>query len=115
MPMEVLRTTTLDQVRDGMLAALIDEHISKIYADCSERPALKKARKISIEISFTPSGESPMETVDIEFKVKPSLPPEGFTRQMKALSRSKGFGFAPDTDNVDFDPQQTHFEDTEKE
>ena len=110
MPMEVLRTETLHLVRDGMLREVIDEKLAAIYKDCVERPTLQTARKLKIELNITPTGESPLDAVNIEFKVKEDVPAQGFKRDMKAIRRPKGFGVTPDTDSVDMDPNQNTFE-----
>jgi len=50
MAMELLRTATLVDVRDGMLAHQIDAELVKVHADCVERPGLKKARTVTLTI-----------------------------------------------------------------
>jgi len=107
MTMQILRTATLAQVRDGMLAQQLDLELAKVHEDCVQRPQLQKARKVVLEIVMTPTGEDPLDDCDIEFNVKPaSLPATVFARRMKSMKRNKGFGFDADTDNIDHSPMQ---------
>jgi len=104
--MEILRTKTLDQIHDGAVAMMIDEALSAVYADCDDRPGLAKARKVTIEISITPNGESPMTHADVGVFVGKKIPPKGVQRTMKASTRNNGFAFSPDTDSIEHDERQ---------
>ena len=107
MTMQILRTATLSQVRDGMLAQQLDLELAKVHEDCVQRPGLQKSRKVVLEIVMTPTGDDPLEAVDVEFNIKPAaLPATCITRQMKSMKRNKGFGFDVDTDNIDHAPTQ---------
>ncbi len=107
MTMEVLRTASLPSVRDGMVAYQLDTELAKIHADCSDRPTLKQARKVTLEISVTPSGDDPLDGVEVKFKVnQASLPATEIVRQMKSLRKRNGFAFDSDTDSLDHDPLQ---------
>lgn len=107
MAMELLRTATLVDVRDGLLAHQIDAELVKIHADCLERPGLKKARKVTLEISITPPGtDDPLDGAEVEFTVKASLPATSIVRQMKSLRKRNGFAFDADTDSLDHDSAQ---------
>lgn len=101
MPMDILRTKTLHLVRGGDLAAHLDAEITKIFADCDDRPRLKKPRKIVLEMVVTPIGDDILDAVDVDFNVKSSIPATKIARPMKAVRRHKGFGFDHDTDNID--------------
>ena len=107
MTMQILRTATLSQVRDGMLAQQLDLELAKVHEDCVQRPGLQKSRKVVLEIVMTPTGDDPLEADDVEFNIKPaSLPATCITRQMKSMKRNKGFGFDVDTDSIDHSPSQ---------
>jgi hypothetical protein len=107
MTMQILRTATLAQVRDGMLAQQLDLELVRVHQDCVQRPELLKPRKVVLEIVITPTGEDPLEAVDVEFHVKQAvLPATRIVRQLKAMNRNKGFGFDADTDNIDHSPSQ---------
>lgn len=101
MSMQILRTATLAQIRDGVLAAQLDAELVKIHHDCVERPGLKKPRKVTLEITVTPIGDDPLDAVDIEFQVKASIPATKINRPMKSLKGRNGFGFDIDTDSID--------------
>ena len=99
---QILRTSTLHDIRDGLLAQQLDTELVKVHSDCVDRPLLKKARKVTLEITITPTGEDdPLESVDIEFQVKSSIPATKISRQMKSLKGRNGFGFDSDTDSID--------------
>lgn len=106
MAMELLRTASLADVRDGMLAHQLDGELVKVHADCVDRPNLKKARTITLSITFTPVGDDPLDGVDVEFSVKTSLPPATIARQMKSYARRNGFAFDTDTDSISHDVRQ---------
>ena len=110
MTMELLRTATLAAVRDGILAHQLDAELVKIHADCSDRPGLKKSRKVKLEISFTPSGDDPLDGVEVEFTVTSSLPATSIVRQMKSIRKRNGFAFDSDTDSLDHDPLQNRLD-----
>ena len=104
--MQILRTATLAEIRDGILAHQLDAELAKIHADCVDRPNLKKARKVSLEITVTPIGDDPLDAVDVEFQIKSSIPATKIVRPMKSLKKRNGFGFDGDTDSVSHAPTQ---------
>lgn len=106
MTMELLRTASLADVRGGMLAHQLDSELVKIHSDCVDRPGLKKARTITLSITFTPVGDDPLDGVDVEFSVKSSLPPATIARQMKSYAKRNGFAFDSDTDSISHDVRQ---------
>lgn len=99
--MQVLRTQSLPEVRDGALAALLDQKIADAYADCADRPALVKDRTVTLTVKIKPTGESPMEAAIVDFTVASKIPAQGFARQMKASPKYRGLVFEADTDNAD--------------
>ena len=113
--MQVLRLETLGEVRDGLLAAQINAELVKIHHDCIDRPGLVKPRKVTLEITVTPSGESPLEQVDVDFNVKSSIPATKISRQMKALKGRNGFGFDADTDSIDHVASQRRLDGIDEE
>lgn len=65
----------LHEFDGGSLAHLFDRGARDIYLDLDDRAKLKKARKLTIEISFTPSqDEGELEEVEVSGKVKLSIP-----------------------------------------
>ncbi len=100
--MDILRTSSITKVRDGAIAAQFDAELVRIHNDCMERPRLKKPRKVVLEITITPSGEDdPLDSVDVEFQVKATLPPVKLSRPMKSIGKRNGFAFDADTDDID--------------
>jgi hypothetical protein len=107
--MEILSTETLHLFRDGMLAEMLDAEIKKVYKDCLERPALKKTRTVTLNLKFTPPGDTVLDACGIEAETKSSIPAQGFVRQVKAHRAHQGFGFDVDTDSVSHHPDQMTF------
>ncbi len=116
MAMEVLRLRSLSKIRDGLLEQIVDAELAKIHADCVERPKLEKARRLTIQVDITPTGDDPLLDVDVSFKVAPAkLPPTEVVRRLKHIPRSKGFGFDSDTDSIDHHPDQRRLEGIDSE
>lgn len=107
MTMDILRTESLHLVRDGAVKHKIDAELVHVFSDCQDRPLLKKPRKVTIEITVTPDGQSPdLQDVDVAFVVKSSIPPTEIRRPMKAMKKRNGFAFDADTDEIDHSPSQ---------
>ena len=101
--MEILKTSTLHTVRDGALAMMIDRALAQAQEDCVDRPALRKKRTVTIKITMEPHKDGiddrgNLETVNIGFQVKPSIPDQVVSRSMKVTRR--GLGFETDTDST---------------
>jgi len=111
MAMQILRTESLSKVRDGAVKEQIDAELVKVFLDCDDRPLLKKPRKVTIEITVTPDGQSSsVGDVDVCFVIKASIPATEIRRPMKAMKKRKGFAFDSDTDSVDHDLAQRRLE-----
>ena len=107
MTMQILKTKSLADVRDGKVAIVLDNELYKIFHDCLDRPELKKARSVTLKISVTPGDGNTLEEATVEFAVSPaSLPPTTIIRPMKASKKRNGFAFSDDTDNIDQDEDQ---------
>jgi hypothetical protein len=106
-----LSCETLPSIGEGRFAKCVDHALEQVEIDCKERPNELKPRKVVVTIVVTPTsavGEE-LETVDVAFDVKHSIPMMR-TRpySMLASARKPGLFFqemSPD------DPKQTSFED----
>jgi len=107
----ILRTETLASIRDGMVAEIIDQALAEAFADCEERPRLKKPRSVTLTIKITPTGDDPIEAADLEFEVSKKGPAQGVARRMAASPRHRGFRFDADTDSTAAAEGQRTFDD----
>ena len=60
----------------GVVDVLFSRALAVVQADVEDRPAVKKARKITLEVAFTPvcSTQGTLETVQVETEVKTTTP-----------------------------------------
>lgn len=117
--METLKTSSLQQVANGLLAVSIDDALAKVHEDLNDRPDLDKPRTVTITLNFKPSkGEraldngvpadraSDLEAARIEFSVAHKLPPARFMRKMMNVNSRNAFGFETDTNSIKHHPDQ---------
>lgn len=67
---------TLSALKDldmGKVDVAFDEHVARALRDIEERPGDQKARRVLLDISFTPA-EPDGNTVHAEFSMKSSVP-----------------------------------------
>jgi hypothetical protein len=65
----------LAEVDDGLLAASVDANIREIIRDLIDRPADDRARKLTIELTFTPGHHGgDLDRVKLEHKSKATIP-----------------------------------------
>lgn len=66
---------SLGDLDNGRVAAALNEELRKVAEDISDRPANKTARKVTMEMSFSPSGDAgTVEAVAVDVKCKSSVP-----------------------------------------
>lgn len=77
-----LKHNTIGELEGGGIGYAIDRSIAEVLADCGNRPALNKARTVTITVKLTPTannsldaGTGGMTGVAIEASVKHALPP----------------------------------------
>ena len=77
MQKEKLSLSTLSQLDDGTVGAVVDAAIAEALADCDDRPYLEKARKITIEVAVSPVLDNGrLKGVDVATGVKLAKPPQ---------------------------------------
>lgn len=94
----MLKTLSLETLADldgGRIQAAVDRELAHINRDLEDRPALNKARKLTIEISATPyasesGGRRGMGGAKVVVKVKSSVPDR----------QSKDFDMIPTQDGL---------------
>jgi hypothetical protein len=79
-----LSLATLGQLDDGTVGAVVDAAIADILKDCDDRPGLKKARRVTLEVSFEPVVDERsfvLKGVDVSAQVKLSVPAQTMREQ----------------------------------
>lgn len=70
-----LKMEHLAELDDGLLAASVDANIREIIRDLVDRPADDRARKLTIELTFTPGTMGhDLDRVKLEHKSKATIP-----------------------------------------
>ena len=97
--MITLKTSTLHEVGQGLLAAALDKKISEVIHDISERPGVKAPRKVILEliIKKSDSGEDTVDAMDVQFSVDAKIPKTTMKRTMASFPRQNSLGFETDT------------------
>lgn len=76
MATEKFTAAALATVDNGRVGAAFEAALRRVQADCKDRPATKKPRKIAIVVTVSPlvgdGGE--LESCDLAFEVQDSLP-----------------------------------------
>lgn len=113
--MITLKTSTLQDVANGLLAAAIDHELSVVQQDISDRPNVKAKRKVIIELLLSPadSGEDIVDAVEVQFTVDHKCPKTSFKRRMASFKKTKSLAFESDTNKVTHAPNQRSFPDVD--
>ena len=100
--MTPLKTSTLPDIANGLLAAAIDQALAEVHHDITERPSIRAPRKVVIELILRPadSGEDIVDAVDVQFTVDSKKPKTSMKRRMASFPRTKSLGFETDTNKV---------------
>lgn len=71
-----LTLSNLKDLDQGKVPIMFGLELKKALQDCLNRPSLKKARKVTLELEITPvANEGECEKVLIGFDVKSRIPP----------------------------------------
>lgn len=103
MPVQNLSMENLGDIDDGSVAVAINQALRAAVNDCQDRPSLKKARKITLEISITPvMDKRDFHQARVEFTIKQTVPSKGLEVVMRPTTRGDGLEFHPTfSDNPD--------------
>lgn len=88
MPLEVFNTESLARLDGGRLRVGLDLALKRLVDDCADRPGLKKARRVTLEIEILPvmEGGGELDSVIVEFGIKERIP----ARSSKAYNMRAG-------------------------
>lgn len=90
----MLTMGTLAEIDNGRLREAFEQALRRAQTDCKDRPALEKARKITLQLSMVPivgdSGD--LESCNVEFQIKEALPPRD-TRTFNMAADEAGLYF----------------------
>lgn len=75
-PDRILTLDTLGDLDDGTVKRLIEKAMQEALTDCDNRPALGKARRVTIQLSLEPEQDDrgAMKGVHMDVQVKTALP-----------------------------------------
>lgn len=97
MGLKTLDFKSLKEIDDGSLEVAVNQVLRQIFLDCSDRPAVKKGRKLNLELEVIPvlnkSGQ--FANALVKFNVKSSLPGKGVDVVMKPSADGTGLQFNP--------------------
>lgn len=76
MAIKRLTALSLTDIDNGRLAEAIQQKINMVARDCMDRPAVKKPRKITVEIEFNPitDVDGDLDTIKSRFRIKHAMP-----------------------------------------
>lgn len=76
MALEKFSIDSLKKMDGGRVAIAFEQALKRCQLDCSDRPGLKSARKISLIAVMTPvlDEEGNLDSVDLEFEIKDNIP-----------------------------------------
>ncbi len=115
MPFMELNLKSLETLDDGRVAAAFQHELKRAVQDCIDRPADKKPRTVTLELSIKPivapdSSIIEMEGADGEFTIKSKVP----TRKSKTYNfRSNKHGQLAFSSESPENAEQTTFEDVD--
>lgn len=77
MTLEKFGVSSLAFLDGGRIREAVEQALERCRADCDDRPAEKKSRRLSLEIAFIPECDPKgrLTGVDVSFKVVEKLPP----------------------------------------
>lgn len=79
MGLEKLTVESLGKIDFGSIAEAFKAHIERLVRDCVDRPGVKAARKVALELKLTPVAEVRGNTIDCDgakgvFRIKSAIP-----------------------------------------
>jgi hypothetical protein len=79
MGLERLTVDSLAKIDFGSIAEAFKTHIERLVRDCVDRPGVKSARKVALELKLTPVAQVRGTTIDCDgakgvFCIKSSIP-----------------------------------------
>lgn len=92
-----LEFSTLDDLDDGRISAILKQHIQRVASDCDDRPGDPTVRKIVMEFQIKPlmSDGGDCDEVEVHIEIKSKVPTHRSKRIPMTLSKT-GFKFNRD-------------------
>src|SRR5690349_23516801 len=94
MPLQKFAIESLATIDDGRIKAGFEMMLDDLIRDCRDRPEHKSKRKLTLTISMEPCSleRGELETVDLCFDLKPSMPKvESRKFNMRAVRGGLGY------------------------
>lgn len=116
---KTLSLETLSEYDQGSVAIMVKKALRDIYLDLEDRPLLKSARKLQLELSFKPepahdSAHVELSEVVSDISVKYTIPNrEARTNYLQPSKDKGGMEFEPDTARAKFAQGQQTLPNTE--
>ncbi len=99
---EVLSLESICAVDNGAIGVAFNIELQKLIRDLRDRPDLKKARKINLQISLIPvSDRGQLVRTDVAFAVKVTIP-EKATVSYPMATTAEGLEFSPEIPDSPF-------------
>ncbi len=97
MGLKTLEFDSLKEIDHGSLEVAVNQALRSIFFDCTDRPALKKGRKLTLELDVTPKVDKrgQFSHASVNFNVKTSMPAKGVEVVMRPSADGKGLEFNP--------------------
>lgn len=92
--MTELKFETIEDIDHGSVALAINQALRAAFNDCADRPELKKARKVGLEISVTPvMDHGSFSYANVKLDIKSTVPNRGI--EIKTRVNGNGLEFQP--------------------
>lgn len=71
-----LKLETLTELDGGRVPEAFNQALKRCVADCEDRPGVKDARKVTLEVMLSPNLDDDLEfeSVDVKFQIKDTAP-----------------------------------------
>lgn len=77
MDRELLSLNTIGEVDNGAIRVAFDRELARVMHDIRDRPDLKKARKLVLQLDLIPViSHGQLVRTDVGFSVRPTIPPK---------------------------------------
>jgi hypothetical protein len=93
-----LTLANLPEFSGGTIAGLFDLAVSAIGKDCTDRPALKKARKVTIVVEATPlmnTDGDVLRDVALTIRVNTTIPEQALENSVARINNKGQMAFSP--------------------
>lgn len=102
---ETLSYQSIAEVDGGVIEVAFNQALQQVINDLRDRPTLDKKRSVTLQLDLTPIADhGHLSRTDIEFSVKPTLPPKK-SNPYPFKAAKVGLTFFPDiADNPDQRP-----------